>query len=95
MSQPIAETLKEIDRTLEIQAAAETRLGRPVSTAEDVLSYMLVWVEWTMDNLRTGNYTRENDGLIYARVCEQCRHFVHELLAAGVRPSDIDWRAIP
>jgi hypothetical protein len=92
-SRPIDEILKEIEGTLGVHYAAEIRLGRPVSTAEDVLSYMLFWVEWTIGNLRTGNCTRENGGLIYARACEQCCRFVHELLAAGVRPSDIDWAA--
>jgi hypothetical protein len=91
----IDEILKEIEGALEVQYAAEIRLGRPVSTAEEVLSYMLFWVEWTMGNLRTGKYTRENGGLLYVRACEQCCRFVHELLAAGVRPAAIDWPRVP
>lgn len=89
----ISEILEEINRVLEAQYAAEIHLSRPVNTAEDVLSYMLWWVEWTIGNLRTGKYTRNNGGLIYARACEENCRLAYELLAAGVIPSQIDWNA--
>jgi hypothetical protein len=87
----IDEILKEIERTLEVQSAAEIRLGRKVATAEEVLSYMLWQVEWMMGNLRTGHYTKKNGVLIYASTCESMCHFAQKLFAVGVHPAQIDW----